>query len=46
MPYTLRSRSGRNISALKPNTTGYGIENVRFLGSKIWHALLAFTLPE
>ena len=36
-PYTLRS--GRNISAPKPNTTGYGIENARFLGAKIWHTM-------
>ena len=48
MPYTLRS--GRNISAPKPNTTRYVIENVRFLGSKILHALPSFikeskTLP-
>ena len=36
-PYTLRS--GRNILAPQPNTTGYGIENSRFLGAKIWHTL-------
>ena len=29
IPYTLRS--GRNILALRPNTTWYGIENTRFL---------------
>ena len=32
-PYTFRS--GRNILAPKPGTTGYGIENARFLGAKI-----------
>ena len=36
-PYILRS--GRNISAPKPNTTGYGVENARFLGTKIWHTM-------
>ena len=36
-PYTLRS--GRNILAPQPNTTGYGIENARFLGAKIWHRM-------
>ena len=36
-PYTLRS--GRNILAPKSNTTGYGIENARFLGAKIWHTM-------
>ena len=36
-PYTLRS--GRNILAPQPNTTGYGIENARFLGAKIWHTM-------
>ena len=36
-PYTLRR--GRNILAPKPNTTGYGIENARFLGAKIWHTM-------
>ena len=36
-PYTLRG--GRNILAPKPNTTGYGIENARFLGAKIWHTM-------
>ena len=35
MPYILRS--GRNISAPKPNTTGCGFEIVCSLGSKIWH---------
>ena len=33
-PYTLRG--GRNILTPKPSTTGYGIENARFLGAKIW----------
>ena len=37
MPYTLQN--GRNILAPKPKTTGYGIENARFLGSRIWHAM-------
>ena len=32
-------RSGRNILAPKPSTTGYGIENARFLGAKIWRTL-------
>ena len=32
-------RSGRNILAPKPSTTGYGIENARFLGAKIWRAM-------
>ena len=32
-PYTIRS--GRNILAPKPNTTGYGIENARFLVAKM-----------
>ena len=36
-PYTLRS--GKNILAPKPNTTGYGIENARFLGAKIWQTM-------
>ena len=36
-PFTLRS--GRNILAPQPNTTGYGIENARFLGAKIWHTM-------
>ena len=36
-PYTLRS--GRNIWAPQPNTTGYGIEKARFLGVKIWHTM-------
>ena len=36
-PYTLRS--GRNILAPKPSTTGYGIENARFPGAKIWHTM-------
>ena len=36
-PYTLRG--GRNILAPKPNTTGYGLENARFLGAKIWHTM-------
>ena len=36
-PYTFRS--GRNILAPKPSTTGYGIENARFLEAKIWRTL-------
>ena len=36
-PYTLRS--GRNILAPEPSTTGYGIENARFLGAKIWRTI-------
>ena len=36
-PYTLCS--GRNISAPQPNTTGYSIENARYLGAKIWHTM-------
>ena len=32
-------RSGRNILAPKPSTTGYGIENARFLGAKIWRTM-------
>ena len=36
-PYT--HRSGRNTLAPQPNTTGYGIENARFLGAKIWHTM-------
>ena len=39
-PYTLRG--GRNILAPKPNTTGYGLENARFLGAKIWHTMAIF----
>ena len=35
--YTLRS--GRNILAPQPNTTGYGIENSCFLGAKIWYTM-------
>ena len=35
--YTLRS--GRNILAPKPKTTGYGIENACFLGAKMWHTM-------
>ena len=38
--YTLRS--GRNILAPKPNTKRYGIENVSFLGAKIWHTIPSF----
>ena len=41
-PYTLRS--GRNILAPQPNTTGYGIENARLLGAKIWHKLPLWTI--
>ena len=37
IPYTLRS--GSTILAPKQKTTGYGIENSRFLGSRIWHAM-------
>ena len=36
-PYTLRS--GRNISAPKPSTTRYGIENARFFRAKIWRTI-------
>ena len=36
-PYIFRS--GRNILAPKPSTTGYGIENARFLGAKIWRTM-------
>ena len=36
-PYALHS--GRNILAPKPNTTGYGIKNARFLGAKIWQTM-------
>ena len=42
-PYTLRS--GRNILAPKPNTTGYGIENACSLGAKIWHTM-AYSFKE
>ena len=35
--YTLRS--GRNILAPKPSTTGYAIENARFLEAKIWRTM-------
>ena len=37
VPYRLRSC--RNVFAPKPKTTGYGIENACFLGSKIWYAM-------
>ena len=36
-PYTFHS--GRNILAPKPSMTGYGIENARFLGAKIWRTM-------
>ena len=36
-PYTLRS--GRNILAPKPSTTGFGIENPNFLGAKMRHTM-------
>ena len=36
-PYTLPS--GRNILTPKSSTTGYGIENARFLGAKIWRTM-------
>ena len=36
-PHSLRS--GRNILAPKPTTTGYSIENARFLGKKLWHTM-------
>ena len=39
-PYTFRS--GRNILAPKPSTTGYGIENARFLGAKIRRTMPSF----
>ena len=39
VPYALRS--GKAILAPKPKTTGYGIENARFLGSTMWHAMLS-----
>ena len=35
--YTLCS--GKNILAPNPSTTGYGIENARFLGGEIWRAM-------
>ena len=42
-PYTLCS--DRNILAPKPSRTGYGIENARFLGAKIWRTM-PFSLKE
>ena len=36
-PETLRS--GRNILAQSPNTTGYGIENAHYLASLIRHEI-------
>ena len=40
IPYYLRSC--RNIFAPKPETTGYGTESARFLGSRIWHAIPSY----
>ena len=37
VPYNLRS--GKTILAPKPKTKWYGIENARFLESRIWHAM-------
>ena len=39
-PHTISS--DRNILAPKPSTTGYGIENARFLGAKMWHTMPSF----
>ena len=35
----LQDISGRKFLAPKPSTTGYDIENARFLGAKIWRTM-------